>query len=99
MTTWLADWGVASDGMEGMDHGSGTGMMSEDDMDALEAAEGPAASALFLDQMIEHHEGAIAMAEAEVEQGENPDALELAEKVITDQTSEIEFMQILRAGL
>ena len=97
MTGWLADWGVASGGMEGMGHGGG--MMSDDDMDALEAADGAAASALFLDQMIEHHEGAIAMAEAELEQGQNPDALELAEKIITDQTAEIEFMQILRAGL
>ena len=97
MTSWLTDWGVAGESMDGMDHGSG--MMSDDDMNALEAADGAAASTLFLDQMIEHHEGAISMAEAEIEQGQNPDALELAEKVITDQTAEIEFMQILRAGL
>lgn len=97
MTSWLTDWGVAVEGMDGMGHGSG--MMSEDDMSALEAADGAAASTHFLDQMIEHHEGAIAMAETEVEQGQNRDALELAEKVIIDQTSEIEFMQILRASL
>ena len=97
MTSWLTDWGVAVDGMNGMDHGGG--MMTDDDMAALEAADGVAASSLFLDQMIEHHEGAIAMAQTELDEGQNPDALELAQKIIKDQTAEIEFMQILRDSL
>ena len=45
--------------------------------------------------MTEHHEGAIEMAEVEVDQGENPDAVALAEKIISDQQAEITQMQQL----
>src|SRR5699024_912269 len=59
LQAWLEDWGVDPDQqqMDGMDHGDG--MMSEDDLAALEAADGPEASRLFLEQMIAHHEGAV----------------------------------------
>jgi uncharacterized protein (DUF305 family) len=95
MEEWLDEWDAGMPG--GMDHGDG--MMSETDMDALEDATGDEASALFLEQMIEHHEGAIVMAEGEVEAGENPDTVALAEKIIDDQTAEIEEMTQLLAGL
>jgi uncharacterized protein (DUF305 family) len=91
MTAWLDAWG--QDIMLGMDHGGG--MMSEDDMSALEAASGTEASRLFLEQMIEHHQGAIDMAEREVTEGENPDAVALAGVIITDQAAEITVMQQL----
>lgn len=97
MTDWLESWGVEIGDMGGMDHGGG--MMSEEDMDALAAAAGGEASALFLDQMVQHHEGAIEMADLELNDGQNADALELAQKIIEDQTAEIEFMQTLRASL
>ncbi|MGN8552475.1 UNVERIFIED_CONTAM: DUF305 domain-containing protein [Microbacterium sp. SLM126] len=96
MEEWLDDW-EAEMPMDGMDHGDG--MMSQGDMDALEDATGDEASALFLEQMIEHHEGAIIMAEGEVGAGQNPDAVALAEKIIDDQTAEIEEMEQLLAGL
>lgn len=92
MTSWLDDWGnPMGTGMDGMDHGSG--MMSEVDMAALETAEGDEASRLFLQQMIEHHEGAIDMAIAETATGENPDALALAQTIADAQTAEIAIMQ------
>jgi uncharacterized protein (DUF305 family) len=94
------------DGMDGMDHGGmdgmngmGDGMMSDDDMDRLEEAEGAEATRLFLEQMIVHHEGAIQMAENEVEDGENPDAVALAERIIESQTEEIATMRDLLASL
>ena len=77
----------------------GDGMMSEEDMGRLDDATGAEASALFLEQMIMHHEGAIEMAEVEVENGENPDAVALAERIIEDQTNEIAEMQDLLAAL
>jgi len=95
MTAWLEGWGGNS--MPGMDHGDG--MMSDDDMTALENAGGVEASGLFLEQMIEHHQGAIDMAEQEVTAGENPDAVALAQKIIDDQTAEITTMQELLAAL
>ena len=97
MNDWLESWGVEMGDMGGMDHGGG--MMSDEDMAALTAANGAEASVLFLDQMVEHHEGAIEMAEGELEQGQNAEALALAQKIIEDQTAEIEFMQTLRASL
>lgn len=94
MQSWLDDWGMpSSGGMEGMDHGDG--MMSEDDMAALEAAEGADAARLYLEQMIEHHRGAIEMAQDELDDGANPGVLALAQRIITSQTAEIATMQEL----
>ena len=94
MNSWLETWG-ASD-MSGMDHGASMdGMLSEEDLQALEAADGPTASKLFLQQMIEHHEGAVKMAETQLSEGKNPDALELAQQIIDAQTVEIQEMRDL----
>ncbi|MEQ1734899.1 MAG: DUF305 domain-containing protein [Rhodoglobus sp.] len=92
MTSWLEEWGQSTDsGMNDMDHGNG--MMSDADMAALESATGPEATRLFLEQMIEHHEGAIAMAETETDTGQNADALALAQTIIEAQTTEIATMR------
>ena len=80
-----------------MDHGGG--MMSGDDMAALEAATGAEASRLFLEQMTMHHEGAITMAQDEVDNGQNPDAIAMAQTIIDTQTAEIATMQELLAQL
>ncbi|MCD1570291.1 DUF305 domain-containing protein [Agromyces mediolanus] len=90
MEGWLEDWGQSGGGMAGMDHST---MMSADDLAALEAASGPEAGPLFLEQMIVHHEGAVAMAEEVLAEGENADVLALAEAVIADQTEEIAEMR------
>jgi uncharacterized protein (DUF305 family) len=99
MQSWLDGWGVdtSATGMEGMDHG--TGMMSADDLAALDSATGNDASKLFLQQMMQHHQGAIDMANFEVSNGENPDAVGLANKIVKDQTAEIAEMQILLGTL
>lgn len=106
MLGWLEDWGVEynPDPMGGMDHGSmspdgGDGMMSEDDMTALENADATEASRLFLEQMIMHHEGAVDMARTALEDAQNPEVLALAQQVIEDQTVEIATMQDLLAEL
>jgi uncharacterized protein (DUF305 family) len=95
MTSWLEAWDQSAD-MGGMNHG---GMMTDDDMAALEAASGPESSRLFLEQMIVHHQGAIDMAQDEIADGENSDAVALAEKIVTDQTAEILTMQQLLNSL
>lgn len=101
MNGWLRAWGEKTGdgtGMGGMDMG-GSGMMSQQDMDALTAASGTEASRLFLTQMIQHHEGAIAMATAETEKGQATDAVALAKKIATAQTAEIAEMKQLLASL
>ena len=92
LTTWLDDWG--QDTSASMDH-SMDGMMSESDMTALDDAEGAEASRLFLEQMTEHHKGAVDMAQQEVDGGENPDAVEMAKNIVESQTAQIDQMDAL----
>lgn len=72
--------------------GSMDGMMSETQMDTLSTAEGTDAARLFLSQMMEHHKGAVAMAQEEVSDGENVQAIALAKDIIAAQESEIDEM-------
>ena len=48
------------------------GTMSSDQMEELASASGSAFDEMFLSMMIEHHEGAIEMAQTEQADGENP---------------------------
>jgi uncharacterized protein (DUF305 family) len=96
MESWLDDWGTPMGDMDGMDHG---GMMSDTDMEALEAATGAEASRLFLEQMIVHHEGAIEMAQDEIDNGQNLDVIALADNIIASQTTEIATMEDILATL
>jgi uncharacterized protein (DUF305 family) len=69
------------------------GMMSEDELAELEAAPDPEFQDLFLAMMIEHHEGAIEMADDQRSEGRYPPAVDLAEQIATTQAAEIETMQ------
>lgn len=73
--------------------GAGHGMMSHADMVALQNAHGTEAGPLFLRQMIEHHEGAITMAEAEIDNGQFPAAIEMARNIASSQQKEITTMR------
>ncbi len=105
MTGLLQEWGVevpaegeGMSGMEGMDHGGMggmSGMMTSEQMQALSQASGPAFDRMFLEMMTEHHRGAVEMAEAELQNGSDPDALALAQTIIDTQQSEISEMQTL----
>lgn len=99
MTGWLEDWGqdVSSDSESGMDHSGSdrSGMMSDADMESLGAVTGVEFDQMFLEMMIEHHTGAIEMAKTEQQDGENADAIALAEKIEADQTAEIAQMEDL----
>ena len=89
---WLTTWGSDAGGMSGMDHGT-DGMMSADDMTALEGASGVEASKLFLNQMAVHHEGAIAMAQLNLDEGLSSDAQAMATAIVSTQTDEIATMK------
>ena len=96
MNGWLKSWGVEA----GSAHDMGDdGMMGEDDMSALETATGDEAARLFLEGMIVHHEGAITMAETELEGGQNPEVTGLAQQVIDGQSAEITTMNEILASL
>ncbi|MCM3921779.1 DUF305 domain-containing protein [Frankia sp. AiPs1] len=97
----MAGSGMADDGMT--DHGIETdapeaamdGMMSSADMTALRNATGPAFDEMFLAMMIEHHQGAVAMAKAEIRDGLHAPAKQLAVNIQRTQATEIISMQDL----
>jgi uncharacterized protein (DUF305 family) len=102
LTGWLEDWGVETSSSIGtdhdsMDHGDMGGMMSSEDMESLANASGAEFDRLFLQMMVEHHRGATAMAETELADGQNPDALAMAEDIRDTQTAEIAEMEQLLA--
>ncbi len=106
MSGWLVDWGAAAsgsatdDGMGGMNHGEmDDGDMSGMDTGALGGMSGPEFDRMFLTMMIEHHEGAVEMAETEIADGQNADAVALAESIRDSQTAEIAEMQALLTEL
>lgn len=105
LNTWLDEWSAPRpDESAGMDHGSMgdesmDGMMSEDDMRALGEAQGAEAGQLFLEQMIVHHEGAVEMAQTEVDDGAHEAAIEMASTIVSSQSSEIQAMKDLLTGL
>jgi uncharacterized protein (DUF305 family) len=99
MNDWLTSWG-ADTSTSGMDHGSmdmgsSDGMMSQDDMNKLSNLSGAEFDHEFLTMMIAHHTGAIQMAETELKNGENAEALALATSIQVTQQAEITQMRSL----
>lgn len=102
MSGWLDAWGApmkmdddhGSHDMGGM---SMEGMMSDEDMQELMDATGADFDRMWLQMMIAHHEGAIAMAAQVRTESSNTDVTTLADAVISGQTAEIATMQQLLA--
>ena len=91
LTGWLEDWGQPTSSDMG-------GMMSPEQMAELEAASGEQFDQLWLQMMIEHHQGAIDMAKTEIAEGQNPDAVEMAKTIEQTQQAEIDTMTDLLAA-
>lgn len=67
-------------------------MMTADEMDQLGKASGKAFDTAFMELMIKHHEGAVAMAKTEQADGVFPEAKTMAGAIISSQTAEIATM-------
>lgn len=89
MKGWLGQWG-ASEGSGQMDHG---GMMSDDQMSSLMGISGTEFNQMWLTMMIEHHEGAIEMAQDVLATTSNPEVEQLATAVVQGQEKEITTMK------
>ncbi|MDN5750214.1 MAG: DUF305 domain-containing protein [Pseudonocardia sp.] len=102
MIGMLEEWGAevpaadgAMEGMQGMDYGGMSGMMTPEQMRGLAQASGSAFDRMFLLMMTEHHRGAIEMAQIELREGADPEALALAQEIIDTQQAEIAEMETL----
>lgn len=100
MSGWLKSWGedVPDESMGGMEMESGNsmpGMMSDQVMSDLGAATGETFDQMWLESMIAHHEGAVQMADTEIADGKDPDAIALAKSIKAAQTTEIATMKKL----
>lgn len=102
MSSWLDEWGVPQmDGMSAMDAHGGhgmAGMLTQEQLDELAAVTGPEFDSLFAEYMIEHHLGAISMAEDVLASGSDPRVGQLAREIIVTQQSEILQLQAFLNG-
>lgn len=106
MTGWLKEWGQPVDGMGGMstegtnmaDMDGMEGMMTAEEMTGLEAATGPAFDKLWLEMMVRHHQGAVAMSKTVETDGRAAVVRELAGKIVSAQEAEIAEMKQLMAA-
>jgi uncharacterized protein (DUF305 family) len=80
------DGSTSGDGMAGMDHSGGM---------AIETNGQPYDQA-FIDNMVPHHEGAVAMARIELAKGKRPDVKKLAARIVSAQTAEIRRIRAWR---
>ena len=105
MVGWLTEWGEeVPDTMRDHSHAGHDmgdmdddmpGMMTSEEMAALEGASDAEFQDLWLQMMIEHHEGAVAMAKEELAGGRHPQAKTMAQAIIDGQTAEIAQMRKL----
>jgi uncharacterized protein (DUF305 family) len=106
MTDWLQDWDrpipetvrdhANAHGDAGTETGSDLpGMMSVEQLAALEASDGAEFEDAWIQLMIEHHQGAIELARTQQSDGEHPGAVELAKSIETAQLEEVSTMEVL----
>lgn len=103
ITTWLQERSIPVNG-DGSSHGSHDaepmpGMLTDDQFAELEAAEGDEFDRLFLEYMIQHHEGAVQMVDDLYADGGGQESAtdQFARHVESDQGIEIARMQQMLA--
>lgn len=116
MQQWLRDRGQPVPELHEMDgrvmvhgathaHAAGhemPGMLTREQIDALDAARGGAFDRLFLERMIDHHRGAVVMVRtlfATDGAGQDEDAFRLASDVQVDQVTEVARMELMLSRL
>ncbi|MFF2196467.1 DUF305 domain-containing protein [Streptomyces sp. NPDC058157] len=94
LTGWLTSWGEQVPPADGGGHAghSMSGMMTGEEMDQLTKASGKAFDTAFLQLMVKHHEGAVAMAKTEQADGRYQPAKDMAAAIVASQSAEITRM-------
>ncbi|MEV6214498.1 DUF305 domain-containing protein [Nocardia sp. NPDC051833] len=94
ITTLLTSFGKPAPSASGGHDGHAMpGMMTDAQMTALQAAQGADFDRQWLEMMIAHHEGAVDMAQTELNGGVNPESRQLATAIVADQQAEIATMR------
>ena len=100
MQGWLQVWNLPPTGTEpamswmGEPHeGRMPGMASPEEINELQRASPEEAEVLFLQLMIPHHEAAVPMAEAVLEESDRKEVERLAGSIVASQQAEIELMR------
>ncbi|HUR75877.1 MAG TPA: DUF305 domain-containing protein, partial [Sporichthya sp.] len=91
---WLHLWGAPQlSSAQDPDHEAMSGMAGRDELTRLAELKGHAFDVLFLQLMVRHHQGAVAMAQGALRGLEVPAARETALAIVREQTSEIAAMK------
>lgn len=100
MQAFLVQWNENPHGSSGhQGHGMQMhGMVDQATMARLATLEGEEFHRLWLESMISHHQGAIEMARAELANGDNVDAKQLAQTIVDTQAAEIAEMRRMLGG-
>ena len=100
MQGWLQAWGLPITGTEPAmawvghpTEGRMPGMATPEEINRLKNAPPGEADAMFLGLMIPHHEAAIPMAEAVLEETDRPEVEQLAQSIAASQQGEVKIMQ------
>lgn len=104
MSGWLTSGGQPVPGTAGGHDKSGMaghseGMMSAQEMTRLGKATGSGFDRMWLQMMVKHHQGAVAIAKEELAQGVIPEAKQLAQSIIDSQSTEIAEMTSILTGI
>lgn len=96
MTGFLSSWGKGLAADETMDHSDMmAGMLSSEEISQLGTLRSSAFDRAWIEGMIKHHEGAVAMANDVLAKGKNTAVQTLAKKIIDAQNKEINAMKAL----
>ncbi len=99
MATWLVDHDLPEPTLDDVEQmaetGGMPGMLSVAQVDDLAASEGASFDRTFLEDMIQHHQGAIGMAHEAAANGEDVVVIDMATEVAAGQGAEITRMRTL----
>lgn len=103
--SWLAAWTAADPASAAVladpaaEHMTMRGMIGEEGFARLRSAQGREAARVYLELMIEHHEGAIEAAGAIFPTVSNPWVVSFARHIVNEQTVEVDGMRRMLASL
>lgn len=97
MYAWLSLWGHPTESPTGVskEHAQSMGMASNAEMAQLRSLPLAQAEILFMQLMLRHHQGGVAMAQNALDKARHPEVQRLASSMVNGQQNEIRFMTTL----